>query len=44
MEMVWRRLEQVSRWWSEDWIVIVVGLDNEIGSRQYDGVAAGDGG
>ena len=37
-------LEQVSRWRFEGWIVVVVALDNEIGSRRCDGDAAGDGG
>ena len=43
-EMVWRRLEQVSRWPSEGWIVVVVALDNKIGSCRCDGDATGDGG
>ena len=43
-EMVWRRLEQVSRWWYKGWIVVVVALDNEIGSHSCDGDAASDGG
>ena len=37
-------LEQVSRWRFEGWIIVVVALDNEIGSRRCDGDAAGDGG
>ena len=37
-------LEQVSRWWFEGWIIVVVVLDNEIGSRRCDGGVAGDGG
>ena len=37
-------LEQVSRWRFEGWIIVVVALDNEIGSHWCDGDAAGDGG